>query len=205
MRFYVPAAASYATWLTSGPSVWNRPAIDRAFAMNREHPPVAKYVMGLGWLAFYQWTGLTSEVTACRLPIVMLWAWTVMLLFAWVRREASQLAALACCGCFILLPRLLFDAHAETLDFAVTAFLVAAAESLRRAVVSPQWTSGHAHRGHACPGPRHQAQRAVRHRGRVSRLAAHRPTQASRPRRHRRAHSHRLGADRHASPRSSPS
>src|SRR5258708_6485198 len=71
MRFYVPAAASYATWLVSGPAVWNRPAIDRAFAANREHPPVAKYVMGLGWLAFYRWTGLTSEVTACRLPIVM--------------------------------------------------------------------------------------------------------------------------------------
>lgn len=140
MRFYVPAAQSYAGWLTRAwsPSAWSRAAIDQAFAPNHEHPPVAKYVMGAGWLVFHAWTGWLSPLAACRLPILMLWAWTCMLIFAWTRATAGNLAGAAAAACFVLLPRVLFDAHAETLDFTVTAFVTASGWSFLAALDRPQ-------------------------------------------------------------------
>lgn len=107
-RFYVPAAIAY---------------VHGDFAPNHEHPPVAKIIMGLGWLAFH---GITDATTACRIPVVMLWAWTCLLLYERVRESTSVTAAIGATGAFILLPRVLFDAHAETLDFTVAAFIFAA-------------------------------------------------------------------------------
>lgn len=140
MRFYVPAAESYARWLATAwsPSSWSAAAIDRSFAPNHEHPPVAKYAMGLGWLVFHEWTSLLDPLTACRLPIVMLWAWTCMLVFRWMKSSVSELAAWAATVCFVLMPRVLFDAHAETLDFAVTAFVTASGWAFLQALDNPQ-------------------------------------------------------------------
>lgn len=137
MRFYVPAAQSYATWLAHAwsPASWSRAAIDRAFQPNHEHPPVAKYAMGLGWLVF---RGVLGDLGACRLPIIMLWAWTCMLLFRWVDESNGRVAAIATTVCFIAMPRVLFDAHAETLDFTVTAFVVAAGWSFLKALDGTQ-------------------------------------------------------------------
>ena len=137
MRFYVPAAQSYANWLAHAwsPSSWSRDAIDHAFSPNHEHPPVAKYAMGLGWQVF---RGVLGDLGACRLPIVMLWAWTCMLIFRWVDGSAGRVAAVAGTTCFIAMPRVLFDAHAETLDFTVTAFVVAAGWSFVRALEHPR-------------------------------------------------------------------
>ncbi len=139
MRFYVPAAKSYASWLSHvwAPSSWSRATLDAAFAPNHEHPPVAKYVMGLGWLVFHGIFGL-DELTACRLPIIMLWAWTCLVVFRWVLATAGPLGALAAASCFVAMPRVLFDAHAETLDFTVTAFVTAAGWSFLQALENPQ-------------------------------------------------------------------
>jgi 4-amino-4-deoxy-L-arabinose transferase-like glycosyltransferase len=107
-RFYVPAAIAY---------------IHGDFTPNHEHPPVAKLIMGLGWAALHPFVDAT---TACRMPILALWAWTCLLLYGRVRENASQLAALGATATFVLMPRVLFDAHAETLDFTVAAFIFAA-------------------------------------------------------------------------------
>jgi 4-amino-4-deoxy-L-arabinose transferase-like glycosyltransferase len=139
LRFYVPAAQSYASWLARAwsPAAWSRAAIDGAFAPNHEHPPVAKYMMGLGWLVFHGIFGV-ADLTACRLPVIMLWAWTCLLIFRWVLATAGPLAAWASATCFVAMPRVLFDAHAETLDFTVTAFVTAAGWSFLQALDSPQ-------------------------------------------------------------------
>lgn len=113
-RFYVPAAIAY---------------VHGDFTPNHEHPPVGKLVMGLGWLAFH---GITDNTTACRIPIIALWAWTCVLLYGRVRQSASTTAAAGATAAFVLLPRVLFDAHAETLDFTVTSFIFAGGLAFER-------------------------------------------------------------------------
>ena len=130
-RFYVPAAAAYGRWLESALAgvsradltPFSQARLDEAFAVNREHPPVAKYVMAAGWLLAYRWTGLLEEVAACRLGVVLLWALMVTLTFAWVRRIAGVGAAGFAAGALVFLPRLLFDGQVETLDAPVAALL----------------------------------------------------------------------------------
>jgi len=130
-RFYVPAAAAYGQWLadaavgvvTLDGGAWSRARLDTTFGQNREHPPVGKYVMGLTWLVGHRLFGMDDEVFACRLGVLLLWSWVATLIFSTLRRERSWLAGAVGAGCFVLLPRVLFDGHAETLDMPVAAFM----------------------------------------------------------------------------------
>lgn len=149
-RFYVPAAAAYGTWLeqaalgavTLDASAFSRGRLDAAFGVNREHPPVAKYVMSLGWLAFHRWTGLLDEVAACRVGIAALWAWACALVWRMVRARLSRAAAFVAAVGLATMPRFLFHGHVETLDLAVAAFLVATFDALLRYLETPSWRTG---------------------------------------------------------------
>lgn len=145
-RFYVPASAAYATWaqsvvvgvVTLDFAPLSRQRIDAAFRNNHEHPPVAKYVMGAGWLLFHHWTGMLDEVDACRAGIMLLWAWMCALVFALVHERRGWTAGLFAGLALALMPRVLFHAHAETLDMPVAALLVMTFDAVVRSMESPR-------------------------------------------------------------------
>jgi 4-amino-4-deoxy-L-arabinose transferase-like glycosyltransferase len=142
-RFYVPAAASYGNWLvraiTLDGDALSRSGIDRAFAVNHEHPPVAKYVMALGWLLLHRWSGWTDEVTACRAGITLLWALMCALVFAAVSRVRGTNAGAFAAGALVLMPRVLFHGQVETLDLPVAALLLASSWALWRSLETRRW------------------------------------------------------------------
>lgn len=133
-RFYVPSAIAIAQWFENiltglwhgDYSAWSQSVIDNVFAQNREHPPVAKYVMALGWLFFHHWLPVASDIVACRLAVGLLWAGFCSLLFVAIRPLWQPTAALFAVAFINTLPRFFFDAHAETLDAPVAMFLFAA-------------------------------------------------------------------------------
>lgn len=149
-RFYVPAAAASGRWLEGAAAglvrldfaAFSGPAIHKAFAANREHPPVGKYVMAVGWLVLHHWTSWLDEVTACRFPILLLWAWMCVLVFQLLRARVGPLAALFGALAVASMPRLLFHSHAETLDMPVTVFVVATAAALVRTLEQPSVRNG---------------------------------------------------------------
>ncbi|MBI5512028.1 MAG: glycosyltransferase family 39 protein [Deltaproteobacteria bacterium] len=149
-RFYVPAARAYGLWATEALTglftldlqPFARPRLDAAFSQNHEHPPVAKYVMAAGWLLLHHLTGLLDDTAACRVFVVFLWAWMIALVFALVDEvRGTAAAAFAALG-LALLPRVLFDGHAETLDLPVAAFMTFALATTWRHLERPTLKNG---------------------------------------------------------------
>ncbi|MEE8409908.1 MAG: glycosyltransferase family 39 protein [Myxococcota bacterium] len=146
-RFYVPAAAAYAEWMQNAVvgvatldfAPLSRQRIDAAFRNNHEHPPVAKYIMGIGWLLFHHWTGWLDEVDACRAGVMLLWAWMCALVFGLVRQHRGPSAGIFAGLALALMPRVLFHAHAETLDMPVTALLVMTFDAVLRCMETPRY------------------------------------------------------------------
>ena len=134
-RFYVPAAETYGEWMvealvgvvTLDATPLHRERLDAVFGQNHEHPPVGKYVMALTWLLFHRFTSLLDDVAACRVGVTLLWAMMVTLVFSLVRRVRGSPAGASAALALALMPRLLFDAHAETLDLPIAAFMTLAA------------------------------------------------------------------------------
>jgi 4-amino-4-deoxy-L-arabinose transferase-like glycosyltransferase len=135
--FYIPAGISYATWLgravTLKEGTFARPAVENAFAVNREHPPFAKYVFGICHALFGKWFG---PYDGARVGTV-LFSTLIALLMIWLavthfgRRRGSLIGGLAV-AFLLMLPRFYFHSHAATLDVPVAAmYLAAAALALR--------------------------------------------------------------------------
>jgi hypothetical protein len=149
-RFYVPAAAAYADWLQTAVAgavtldfqPWSRARLDETFRNNREHPPVGKLVMGIGWLVLHDWTGLLGEVDACRFAVMLLWAAMCAAVFSLVRRAHGTAAGVFTGLALVFMPRVLFHAHAETLDMPVAALLVLTSASLWRCLERPSLAAG---------------------------------------------------------------
>jgi len=134
--FYLPAGQSYAAWLvdaaTFSPKAWSQEGVDAAFGSNHEHPPVAKYALGLCGLVFGPWLG---PVDGPRVATV-LWAVLAAVLMLRLARThlgpgrgdvAGGLAVL----CLLALPRFAFHARVGTLDVPVASvYLLAGAFAL---------------------------------------------------------------------------
>jgi len=149
-RFYVPAAEAYGEWLeaaavgavTLDSAPFSRQRLDATFAQNHEHPPVGKYVMAISWLLFHRATGLLTDVAACRVGVTLLWAMMVALVFGLVRSRRGALSGLFAALALVFMPRVLFDAHAETLDLPVAAFLTLAATAALEHLEQPRFMNG---------------------------------------------------------------
>jgi len=126
--FYAPAAKSYAGWLgdvvTQPTSAFTRASIDRAFKPNNEHPPVAKFAMGVAHAVFHRATGLLSDLDGARAGTSLLCALlcAVLVLLCW--RPLGPLVALAAPVVLLSLPRFLFHSQVATLDVPVAAMVV---------------------------------------------------------------------------------
>lgn len=133
--FYLPAGARYADWLgdvaTFRTSPFDRAAADEAFQLNHEHPPVAKYALGIAGAVF----GFLGPIDGPRMATV-LWSTLCAAVLIWLavghlgRRRGLFVGGWAAMF-LLLLPRFFFHSHVGTLDVPVTAtYLLAAALAL---------------------------------------------------------------------------
>lgn len=127
--FYIPAGISYAEWLGKAVSfqgAFQKSAIDQAFQINREHPPLAKYVFGLCHFAF---RGVLGPTDSARVGTVIFSTLTAFLLLWLAIRHFGDRRGLRIGGLAVLalltLPRFHFHSHAATLDVPVAAMILA--------------------------------------------------------------------------------
>src|SRR4029077_3714988 len=97
-------------------------AIDSAWGINAEHPPLMKSLCGLSWWLFHEnWHLFSDASTAYRLPGMAmagmsLWTTYVFGARAWTRRAGLVAAAL-----LALMPRVFFHAHLACFDVPIMA------------------------------------------------------------------------------------
>ena len=133
--FSLVASESYAGWLAH-PS-FSKQAIDQAWSVNHEHPPLAKAWIGLVRHAVQAvWPG-ADDLLASRLATAMLYGLLVGLVaaFAWNLGEAGIVAGLFA----LFMPRLFSDAHFATLDLAMALAWFATAYAFAKGIRSRGW------------------------------------------------------------------
>ncbi len=136
--FYARAAGAYGAWfeaLGRGPArALGREAIDAAFRVNHEHPPLFKYLFALSWRVF---GGPGAGGLGLRLPGMAAAGLAVALLYRWGAREGGRAAGLAAALAFAFVPTTFFHAHLACFDVPVAALWLLAAYAYERALASP--------------------------------------------------------------------
>lgn len=136
--FYLPAGRDYAAWLgrvvTLDFEALSRREIEAAFDANHEHPPMAKYALGVAGAAFSPWLGPISGPRVGTIVFAVLAAAMVLWMSVSQLGRARGLAAGGLGVLFLLLlPRYFFHARVATLDVPVAAMYVASAALALRA------------------------------------------------------------------------
>ncbi len=126
--FSIGSGASYAAWL-SEPS-FRAESIDRHWAPNHEHPPLAKLLMGLSQAA----TPNGSPIIASRLVTALLFALLVELVFQFAGTAFGGLAGLVAAGSLMCMPRVFGHAHFASLDVPMSLTWLLAIVAFARAV-----------------------------------------------------------------------
>ncbi|MGF1511021.1 MAG: ArnT family glycosyltransferase [Myxococcota bacterium] len=127
--FYLPAGERYAEWLMGAfrGEGWSRHAVDAAFELNHEHPPVAKYGLGLAGQVFSflgPVAGPRVFTVACAVLLVV-----TMLLLSTVHLGSRRgiLVGSVAALCLLCFPRFAFHSRVATLDVPVAAAIFGAA------------------------------------------------------------------------------
>lgn len=126
--FSIGAGGSYAAWLAE-PSL-GAESIARHWAPNREHPPLAKLLMGLSQAAM----GEGSPIIASRLVTALLFALLVELVFQFAGGAFGGLAGLMAAGSLMCMPRVFGHAHFAALDVPMALAWLASVVAFDRAV-----------------------------------------------------------------------
>ena len=140
--FYAPAGIQYAKWLgelTSEPSsALDQKRIDRAFKINREHPPFAKYVIGIAHSVATK-IGFLSGLDAARFGVSFFAALlsAFMLRLLWV--PLGPLAAFFSIAALFSLPRFVLHSQVATLDVPVACMVVATTAAFYWGLTSKVW------------------------------------------------------------------
>ena len=123
--FYQHAGHAYVRWgkklLTQPTQALRRTQIDAHFSHNREHPPLAKYLIGAGRLLGHDLLGWWSSPQASRLGICAMLALAIMVTFGLTYARAGPLAAWFAGLALLLFPRFAFHGRVPTLDMTVAA------------------------------------------------------------------------------------
>lgn len=127
--FYAPAGIRYAGWLgdvvTEPSSAFTQKSIDRAFKINHEHPPFAKYVIGVAHAVTHKATGLFGALDGARSGVAFMAALLVAILLRLAWRPFGPAAAVFAALATLALPRFFFHSQVATLDVPVATMLVA--------------------------------------------------------------------------------
>ena len=130
--FYAPAGIRAADWLgevlTSPTAALSKTGIDAAFAINHEHPPLAKVVFGLSHWLWHDVVGVLGSLDGARAGTVLLVGLLAWWMVRWLWRPMGPLPALASVAVLISLPRFFLHSEVATLDVpvAVMIFVVTA-------------------------------------------------------------------------------
>ena len=123
--FYQPAGHSYMRWaqglLRQPRQALSVSQIDAHFNHNKEHPPLAKWLIGTGRLIGHEWLGWWSASDASRLGICAMLALAAMVAFAFTLSRAGPLPAWFAGLSLVLFPRFAFHGRVPTLDLTVAA------------------------------------------------------------------------------------
>ena len=137
---YASAGSAYARWIAlaaTSPDAFQRDAIDAAWRLNHEHPPLQKVASGL----CYRWFGgLLPGLTAMRLPSALWYALAVCALFLFVKSIWSFGAGLFAALAFAALPHVFAHAHFDALDMPITAWFFLTAALTAHALRRNSWT-----------------------------------------------------------------
>jgi hypothetical protein len=87
----------------------------RATDGNREHPPLAKTLIGVSERVVHRGLGV-SELTAVRLPTALLFGALVVMVYLFGRKHFGAVAGAVAAGLVLLMPRLFFHAPLATFD-----------------------------------------------------------------------------------------
>lgn len=140
---YVQAAETYAAWfdaLVRGPSrALGREAIDAAFAVNHEHPPLGKLLFALSWRALGALGWPLGEGLSFRLPGMASAGLAVALLYRWGAQVSGRAAGFGAALAFALVPTTFFHAHLACFDAPIAALWLLTAYAYERSLVSPSW------------------------------------------------------------------
>jgi len=143
--FYAPAGIAYASHtgrvLTLDLRALTRAEVDRAFDQNHEHPPFAKWVMGVCYFLFHQWTHLLPALDAARMGVVLLATALAFMLALFAHAWRGPLAAVVAVVALFSMPRFFFHAHVATLDVPVACLYFATAYAFWRSRRSARWAA----------------------------------------------------------------
>ena len=141
--FYFHAAESYARWfellLRAPGEALERPAIDGAFSVNREHPGLAKSLFALSWMAQQRWHLFAEEGTSFRFPGMCFAGLAVGLCYLWGARAWSRAAGAMAALLFALVPTTFYHGHLDCFDVPIAAMWLLVAFCYHRSLVEGGW------------------------------------------------------------------
>jgi hypothetical protein len=153
--FYIPAGTAYAGWLaqlgTHPTDALSKAGIDAAFAVNREHPPLAKGVFGVSEAVFHRGLQTHGRVAGARLGTVFFAVLLAVTLVLWLWRPLGPTASVGAVALLFSLPRFAFHSQVATLDVPVAAMVVLFTAVFSTALARAQ-TGRHAGRWALCCG-----------------------------------------------------
>lgn len=143
---YAQAAESYGGWLAQ---LWHEPkaalepgAIDQAFRVNREHPPLMKLLFGVGHLAQERWHVFSTESAAFRFAGMLSAGLLVWLIYVFGARVFGRTAGLFAALTYALLPRPFYHAHLNAFDVPIALANTAVIYAYYRSLTSRRWGYG---------------------------------------------------------------
>jgi len=126
--FYAPAGMRYAEWgaelVTSPTTALSKTSIDAAFSVNREHPPLAKYVFGAAHAVLHEGLSVYGALDAARAGTALMVALLAFSLVLWLWRALGPVVAVTSPLVLLSLPRFFVHSEVCTLDVPVTVMIV---------------------------------------------------------------------------------
>jgi 4-amino-4-deoxy-L-arabinose transferase-like glycosyltransferase len=141
--FYAPAGIRYADWLgdavTEPGRAFDKKRVDHAFNFNREHPPFAKYVIGITHAVTHDGLGIFGSLDGARAGVALLAALlcAFLVLLAW--RPLGPGTAVLAVLLLLSMPRFFLHAQVATLDVPVAALVVITTATFFWAERSRRW------------------------------------------------------------------
>ena len=138
--FSIFSGRSYAQWIGELPRLpFSRDKIDAFWALNHEHPPLAKLAIGISQAVLGASMG---PILSSRLAIALIFALLVELVFHFGTRAFGGLAGLMAAASLMCMPRVFGHAHLASLDLTMAATWTLSAVAFARAAEHGGWRWG---------------------------------------------------------------
>ncbi len=140
---YVIAAEDYGRWFEQlyrdSDVALERANVDRAWDYNNEHPPLAKTLFALSWLADQHLDLFERDSLAHRFPAMLMSGALLFLIYLFGARVFGRQAGVFAVVCFALLPRVFYHAHLNAFDVPITLMTTWTTYCYWRSLTRPRW------------------------------------------------------------------